>query len=135
MNKLELIKKHTQDVLDTCPNYDNKMYIMEDWKPNMGSVSIMFDTFAHELKTVYSSSKGYYINGRSNNRGEGRIYLHEFVNPDGSMFKYAFDKSEYENKVVESKDKDKTEYYSNKEVGIGFVGKLNDGIYVYWKSI
>jgi len=79
MNKLELIQQATNEILSTCPNWEQKIYLLEDYTYGMTHIQVTYDTHATECKTLYFDKNGIYLKGRSQSQGDKtKIYLHEF---------------------------------------------------------
>jgi len=79
MKIINKIKKATQDILDTLPNWKNKVYMLELYSYGDKHLEIMYDTHCHEIKQIYENNKGIYIQGRVTSN-EGIIYLNDFEN-------------------------------------------------------
>jgi len=77
MTKLEEIRDATLNILKTCPTYQDKVYLLENFNINMAQIKVMYDSFAVEDKCIYLDKNGYYINGRSTSN-EGKMYFDEF---------------------------------------------------------
>ena len=81
MTKKEEIKQAIQNILNTCPHYNNKVYLLEDYKFGMGSIDVMFNTLYNENKCIKLDKNGAYIMGRGQDQGDKhKMYIHEFDN-------------------------------------------------------
>ena len=79
MSKLIAIHKAIQDILDTLPNHSKRIYLLEDYEPNMNTIEIMYDSYREERKCVYIDKNGAYIAGRGQGQGDkSKMYFHEF---------------------------------------------------------
>lgn len=102
MSKLKVIHKAIQDILDALPNHSKKVYLLEDYKPEMTSIEIMYDTYYTENKGISLDKNGAYINGRGQGQGDKRkMYFHEFDNIE--LSKEASDYIEAEKNKITSK--------------------------------
>lgn len=124
MNIVEKLNNYFKELTKTVPNWNNKIFIVDPFNIDSMILHVMYDSMVTELKTVYTSSKGLYINGRSTS-GEGRIYLTDFINPDGSKYeslKSKEDRDKYEVKEkerVKQENRYKPKYISNRLVKVG----------------
>lgn len=79
MNKLQEINKAIQDILDTVPTHSNKIYLLEDYIPDMRDILVMFDSYITERKLIYFDKNGAYIAGRGQGQGDKtKMYFSEF---------------------------------------------------------
>ncbi len=100
MDKMEMIQQAIQDILNTCPHYENKVYLLGDYKYKK-SIHVMYDSFKDELKSTYIDKHGVYINGRSQRqKDKNKLYLKDF--DEFEFIQSELDK--VEQKVKEIKD-------------------------------
>ena len=92
MNIEEKLESSFREIVSELPNYKDKIFIVEPFNPEEMRLYIVYDSYIFETKTVYETTKGLYIKGRVNS-DEGRIYLNEFINKDGSNYEVKYNKS------------------------------------------
>lgn len=104
MSKLKLIHKAIQDILDTLPNHSKRIFLLEDYKPKMRTISIMYNTFRDESKCIYIDKNGAYIAGRGQGQGDkSKMYFSEFDQLELSQESKDYIQSEV-NKIVNKQD-------------------------------
>lgn len=104
MTKREQIKQAVQNILDTCPHYNNKVYLLEDYEFGMKSIDVMFETHYEENKCIKLDKNGAYIMGRGQNQGDkSKMYIHEFSGIE--LSEYTISKlDEYKKSLVSKLD-------------------------------
>lgn len=121
----EQIWKAVQDILDTLPNYQDKVYLLEDYKYEMKRIEVMYDSHASETKQIYIDEQGVYINGRTTS-GEGKFYFKDFnnFNVDKDTANKVIERVEYLKSLKDS-------LIPSKDIQVGSVIQDKDNINIY----
>jgi hypothetical protein len=102
MNKLIQIHKAIQEILNNCPSFDNKVYLIEDYVFGMDSIDVMYNTYYHESKILKIDKNGVYILGRNQGqKDKSKMYIHEFNGIN--LSKDTIDKIEIEKNKISNK--------------------------------